>query len=105
MSAGPKRQWTDRQKKAAVARIQNGMTVAQMEKKLDVHGSVVYGWLRKFGKTKAPPKKKSNGHASHDALIYLRHAHAAMQEHPDRALDDDVYLFTRLALRAMEKRA
>lgn len=101
-----KKQYSDDFKRAAVKRFKAGEKAAALTGELHIHGSMLYAWVRKFGKAKKKKVvNKANGHANHDALIYLRHARKAMAEHPDRALDDDVYLFTRLALRSMERRA
>ena len=99
-----KKQYSDEFKTAVAKRFLAGEKARALCGEFKIHGSMLYAWVRKFGKEKKAPKK-ANGHANHDALIYLRHARSAMTEHPERALDDDVYLFTRLALRSMEKRA
>jgi transposase-like protein len=98
-----RRQFTDEFRRATVARIKAGEKPAAIATELSVNNSMIYKWMQRHG-ARAPvkPPRKANGHASHDALIYLRHAREAMTKHPDRALDDDVYLFTRLALRSLE---
>jgi hypothetical protein len=52
------------------------------------------------------PVRKKRRRPNHDAVIYLRHARTAMTEQVvsgQASLDDPVYLFAMLALRALEQ--
>lgn len=98
-----RRQFTEEFKQRCVKRFRDGEKARVLIDELKVHDSTFYAWVKAYSKKPKKHAKKLNG-VRHDALIYLRHARDAMTAHPERAIDDDVYLFTNLALRAMENR-